>query len=114
MQEFWGDVRPCPTSGYYRARWGLPNNRRSFAIVAYTPGHAIHHVAYLDNVKGLADVGDSAGERFLANADHPTTLRRTSISSRRESADRLRRWQPSAVVLSHFGVFMMRSRISPK
>ena len=32
--------------------------------VAYTPGHASHHVSYFDNLEGVAFVGDTTGVRI--------------------------------------------------
>ena len=108
MQEFWGDVRPCPAERLRIVRDGdcLTIGGRSLSV-AYTPGHAIHHVAYLDNDTGLAYVGDAAGERFHSGTPIiPTTPPPDiDLDAWRESADRVRSWQPSALVLSHFGVF---------
>lgn len=108
MQEFWGDVRPCPADRLRIVRDGdcLTIGGRA-VTVAYTPGHAIHHVAYLDKATGLAYVGDAAGERFHSGTPIiPTTPPPDiDLESWRESADRLRAWRPSALVLSHFGVF---------
>lgn len=108
MQEFWGDVRPCPAERLRIVRDAdcLTIGDRSLSV-AYTPGHAIHHVAYLDTLTGLAYVGDSAGERFHSGTPIiPTTPPPDiDLEAWRASADRLRSWQPRAVVLSHFGVF---------
>ena len=35
--------------------------------VAYTPGHASHHVSYLDATNGIAYVGDTAGVRIAGS-----------------------------------------------
>ena len=35
--------------------------------VAYTPGHAVHHVSYLDEGDGIAYVGDTCGIRIAGD-----------------------------------------------
>jgi glyoxylase-like metal-dependent hydrolase (beta-lactamase superfamily II) len=64
-------------------------------------------VAYLDGATGLAYVGDAAGERFHSGTPViPTTPPPDiDLEAWRESSNRLRAWEPSALVLSHFGVF---------
>jgi glyoxylase-like metal-dependent hydrolase (beta-lactamase superfamily II) len=108
MDELWGDVRPCPVDRLHIVRGGDRLTIGARAIdVAYTPGHAIHHVAYLDEATGLAYVGDAVGERFHSGTPIiPTTPPPDiDLEAWRESCDRIRAWQPSALVLSHFGVF---------
>lgn len=108
MQELWGDVRSCPADRLRIVRDGDSLTIGGRALeVAYTPGHAMHHVAYLDVATGLAYVGDAAGERFHSGTPIiPTTPPPDiDLEAWRESADRLRAWRPSALVLSHFGVF---------
>jgi len=108
MAELWGDVRPCPLDRLHIVRGGDRLTLGARAIdVAYTPGHAIHHVAYLDAATGLAYVGDAAGERFQSGTPIIPTTPPPDIDMEawRESSDRIRAWQPSALVLSHFGVF---------
>ncbi len=108
MQELWGDVKPCPPE---RIRVVRDGDRLTIGLrevrVAYTPGHAIHHVAYLDAMTGLAYVGDAAGERFHSGTPIiPTTPPPdVDLPAWRESLERLRAWNPRALVLSHFGVF---------
>ena len=33
--------------------------------MVYTPGHAVHHVSYFDQVDGIAFTGDTTGMRPL-------------------------------------------------
>ncbi|MEW5917748.1 MAG: MBL fold metallo-hydrolase [Gemmatimonadota bacterium] len=108
MGELWGDVRPCPADRVRVVRNGenLTIGGRSIAVT-YTPGHAIHHAAYLDGETGLAYVGDAAGERFHSGTPIiPTTPPPDiDLEAWRLTSDRLRAWQPAGLVLSHFGVF---------
>ena len=74
--------------------------------VTYTPGHASHHVSYFDPSSGLAFVGDVAGVCALGGyVLPPTPPPDIDLEAWRESCNRIRAWQPSALVLSHFGVF---------
>lgn len=108
MQELWGEVRPCPADKLRVLKDGdrLTLGER-IVDVAYTPGHAIHHVSYLDRATGLAYVGDAAGERFHSGTPViPTTPPPDiDLESWATSIERLREWKPSALVLSHFGAF---------
>jgi glyoxylase-like metal-dependent hydrolase (beta-lactamase superfamily II) len=73
--------------------------------VAYTPGHAWHHVAYLDESTGVAFVGDVAGEA----SQHGTPVLPAApppdidLESWKPSLDLLAAWGPEALLLTHFG-----------
>jgi glyoxylase-like metal-dependent hydrolase (beta-lactamase superfamily II) len=74
--------------------------------VAYTPGHASHHVAYLDEASGWAFTGDVAGVRIgegpvLA----PTPPPDIDLAAWRRSLDTIERWRPRAIAASHFGAY---------
>src|SRR5947207_9563500 len=61
MDRLWGEVKPVP----HRSVVALSGGEEIEGIrVAYTPGHASHHVAYLDESSGDAYVGDVAGVRI--------------------------------------------------
>jgi glyoxylase-like metal-dependent hydrolase (beta-lactamase superfamily II) len=106
MDELWGEIAPVPESrvvvldGGEILRFG---NRR--IEVAYTPGHARHHVSYFDAEAGTAFVGDTAG---LAGPRLPVVLPVTPPPDfdREEwlgSIDRILSWNPAELVLTHFG-----------
>lgn len=73
--------------------------------VAYTPGHAWHHVAYLDESTGAAFVGDVAGE----GSQHGTPALPVApppdidLEAWRPSLDRIAAWGPEALLVTHFG-----------
>jgi glyoxylase-like metal-dependent hydrolase (beta-lactamase superfamily II) len=73
-------------------------------IAAWTPGHASHHVAFLDPLEGLAYTGDVAGVRLAGGAVLPPTPP-PDIDLRlwEGSLELLERWQPRALALAHFG-----------
>lgn len=73
--------------------------------VAYTPGHAWHHVCFLDESSGMAFVGDVAGEASqhgtpaLPAAPPPDI----DLEAWKPSLDLLAAWGPEALLLTHFG-----------
>jgi glyoxylase-like metal-dependent hydrolase (beta-lactamase superfamily II) len=73
--------------------------------VAYTPGHASHHVSYLHEDSGDAFVGDVAGVR-IPPAEHtvaPTPPPDIDVEAWLDSLHELTTWKPGALCLTHFG-----------
>jgi glyoxylase-like metal-dependent hydrolase (beta-lactamase superfamily II) len=71
--------------------------------VAYTPGHASHHVSYFDAHSGSAFVGDTAGVRL--GSPHvlpPTPPPDVDVPAWGASVDRITAWKPSRLFLTHF------------
>ncbi|HTL04525.1 MAG TPA: MBL fold metallo-hydrolase [Gemmatimonadales bacterium] len=73
--------------------------------VAYTPGHAWHHVSYFEAASGSAFVGDTAG---IFGPRLPVVLPVTpppdfDLEAWLGSIERILAWQPSTIVLTHFG-----------
>ena len=64
MDRLWGDFVPVPQSRVKILKGGehLVAGGRDL-LVAYTPGHAWHHVSYFDTSSRIAFVGDAAGIR---------------------------------------------------
>ena len=65
MDRLWGEFAPVPSD---RITWLAGGECLSFGSsvfdVAYTPGHASHHVSFRDRQTGIAFVGDTAGIRI--------------------------------------------------
>jgi glyoxylase-like metal-dependent hydrolase (beta-lactamase superfamily II) len=73
--------------------------------VAYTPGHASHHVCYLHEATGDAYVGDVAGVR-VPPSDHtiaPTPPPDIDVEAWARSIDTVAEWGPERLGLTHFG-----------
>jgi glyoxylase-like metal-dependent hydrolase (beta-lactamase superfamily II) len=73
--------------------------------VAYTPGHASHHVSYLHEESGTAFVGDVAGAR-IPGVDlvvPPTPPPDIDIETWEDSIATVEAWQPEHLALTHFG-----------
>ncbi len=72
---------------------------------AFTPGHASHHVAFLDRASGLAYTGDLAGVRLTAGVVlPPTPPPEVDLRSWEHSLALLESWRASALALAHFGL----------
>ena len=104
MERMWGEVAPVPEANVRALRGGeaLEGFR-----VGYTPGHASHHVCYLDEESGDAYVGDMAGVRippFEATVA-PTPPPDIDLEAWEESISLISAWQPAGLCLTHFGRF---------
>jgi glyoxylase-like metal-dependent hydrolase (beta-lactamase superfamily II) len=106
MDRLWGPVLPVP-AGNVRA---LSGGERVDAVgrsleVAWTPGHASHHVSYFDAETRIAFVGDTAGIRRSSGpyVMPPTPPPDIDLGAWRASADRILAWQPDTLFLTHFG-----------
>lgn len=106
MDRLWGEVRPVPAS----ALVALTGGERVIAggrpwEVAYTPGHASHHVSYFSPDTGLAFVGDTAGVQTVPGGYvlPPTPPPDIDVPAWMRSLERIEQWHPSALFLTHFG-----------
>jgi len=104
MQRRWGEMRPVPEENLRILSGG---ERLGPFAVAYTPGHASHHVAYLHGDSGRAFTGDVAGVR-IAPSDYvlaPTPPPDIDVEAWRRSLDLIAGWDPTSVAITHFGAF---------
>ena len=102
--RLWGEVVPVPEANL-RVLTGGETVLDGTYRVAYTPGHAWHHVAYLHEASGRAFVGDVAGVR-IAPSDFvvaPTPPPDVDVAAWEASLDLLADWDPDALALTHFG-----------
>lgn len=103
MEELWGDIRPVD-AGRVRALAG--GEEIGDWEVAYTPGHARHHVSYLHRPSMTAFTGDVAGMRIGEGPVlPPTPPPDIDLPAWRDSLDALDAWEPSALALTHFGTY---------
>jgi glyoxylase-like metal-dependent hydrolase (beta-lactamase superfamily II) len=105
MDRVWGAFLPVPASQVTVLQGGERLDLAGTALrVAYTPGHAKHHVSFLDEHAGMAYVGDSAGVRV--SGDYliaPTPPPDIDIETWLASLDTIDAWQPVSLFLAHFG-----------
>lgn len=106
MPRLWGAFEAVPEARLVVLRGGehLVIGGRSIRAAA-TPGHAWHHLAYLDERGGLAFVGDVAGEASphgtpVLPAAPPPDI---DLEAWKPSLDLVAAWGPEALLLTHFG-----------
>jgi glyoxylase-like metal-dependent hydrolase (beta-lactamase superfamily II) len=103
LAEIWGEIVPVPERNLHVLEGGelvLGKFR-----VAYTPGHALHHVSYLHEPSGTAFVGDVAGVRIPPSeyVIAPTPPPDVDVEAWDRSLDAVADWEPQALALTHFG-----------
>ena len=108
MDRLWGEMRPLPVERMRVIDGGETIDVAGRPIrVAWTPGHASHHVSYFDERHGVAFVGDTAGIRRGLNpyVMPPTPPPDIDLEAWRESTDKILAWHPAQIFLTHFGAF---------
>ena len=105
MGRLWGEIAPVPAANLVTLRGGerIDAGGRTFDV-AYTPGHASHHVSYFDRSSGVAFVGDTAGVCIdKGYALPPTPPPDVDVEKWRASIDAIEAWSPETVFMTHFG-----------
>ena len=105
MHRLWGEIAPVPQRNLVTLAGGeqIDAGGRTFDV-AYTPGHASHHVSYLDRSSGVAFVGDTAGVCIDGGyVLPPTPPPDIDVEKWRTSLDALEAWSPDTIFLTHFG-----------
>ncbi len=108
MDRLWGDFVPVPAGRVKPLKGEEHINAGGRDLhVAYTPGHASHHVSYFDTSSRVAFVGDTAGiRRGQGNyVMPPTPPPDIDLDAWRTSEDRILSWDPDTLFLTHFGPF---------
>ena len=102
MERLWGEIVPVPEENVKP----LSGGEQVLGMrVAYTPGHASHHVCYLHEESGTAFVGDVAAVRIQPSSlvVPPTPPPDIDIEAWQDSIDTIEGWQPERLALTHFG-----------
>jgi glyoxylase-like metal-dependent hydrolase (beta-lactamase superfamily II) len=102
MDELWGEVAPVPEERVTVLRGG--ETVEGFRV-AYTPGHASHHVSYYHEASGDAYVGDAVGVRIPPGdfVQAPTPPPDIDIEAWLDSIEKVAAWNPQRLCLTHFG-----------
>ncbi len=102
MEYLWGEIVPVPEANVR----SLSGGERVLGMrVAYTPGHASHHVSYLHTDSGTAFVGDVAavsipGVDLLVPPTPPPDI---DVETWIDSIGLIEGWRPERLALTHFG-----------
>jgi glyoxylase-like metal-dependent hydrolase (beta-lactamase superfamily II) len=102
MERLWGEIVPVPEANVT----ALSGGETVLGMrVAYTPGHASHHVCYLHEESGTAFVGDVAAVRIPGTGIvvPPTPPPDIDIEAWEESIGIVESWRPERLALTHFG-----------
>jgi glyoxylase-like metal-dependent hydrolase (beta-lactamase superfamily II) len=103
MARLWGDIVPVPQENLRVLAGG---ERVDGFRVAYTPGHASHHVSYLHEATGTAFVGDVGGVRIDGGPIvPPTPPPDIDLEAWRASLDLVGGWSAQRLAVTHFGAF---------
>jgi len=108
MDRLWGEFLAVPQDRLRVLRGGEKIEVAGRTLdVAYTPGHASHHVSYFDPSSRIAFVGDTAGIRrgsgqYVMPAAPPPDV---DLELWRGSEARILEWDPDTLFLTHFGPF---------
>jgi glyoxylase-like metal-dependent hydrolase (beta-lactamase superfamily II) len=102
MERLWGQVLPVPAGNVVAL--GGEEEIEGFRV-AYAPGHARHHVAFLHEPTGDAYVGDVAGVRIPPGefTVAPTPPPDIDVEAWERSLQTVANWFPQRLCLTHFG-----------
>ncbi|MGN6815911.1 MAG: MBL fold metallo-hydrolase [Solirubrobacterales bacterium] len=102
LEYLWGKILPVPE----RNVRVLAGGESVFGMrVAYTPGHASHHVCYFHEDSGTAFCGDVAACRIPPSnlVLPPTPPPDIDVETWEASLDLVAGWKPRRLALTHFG-----------
>lgn len=102
MEYLWGEILPVPEANVKPLTGGEDVLGMR---VAYTPGHASHHVCYFHEDSGTAFVGDVAAVRIpgVDEVVPPTPPPDIDIETWLDSIATVESWRPERLALTHFG-----------
>lgn len=102
LEYLWGRIVPVPEANVRVLEGG---ESVLGMRVAYTPGHASHHVCYLHEETGTAFVGDVAAVRIPPTelVLPPTPPPDIDIELWEKSIGMVEDWEPERLALTHFG-----------
>src|SRR5215216_488508 len=108
MEELWGEAYPVPEDRIVILKDGEETETAGGVLVAHdTPGHAYHHLAYLEPDSGALLTGDVAGIRLPGQAyiRPPTPPPEIDIEAWVQSINYIRQIGPSSLWPTHYGSY---------
>ncbi len=106
MERLWGELAPVPAEALDVLSGGQRVEAAGRRLtVAYTPGHAAHHVSYFSAETGIAFIGDMAGIRLFPGAPvlPPTPPPDIDLELWLQSLSTIEAWRADTLFLTHFG-----------
>ncbi len=102
MDRLWGEFLPVPEDRLRILSGGESLFGGEFEV-AYTPGHASHHVSYLRD--GVAFVGDVGGVQTIPAGPviPPTPPPDIDVEKWHQSLALIAAWKPTRLAMTHFG-----------
>ncbi|MCA1687062.1 MAG: MBL fold metallo-hydrolase, partial [Actinobacteria bacterium] len=108
MDELWGEARPVSEDRLEVLEGGEELEAAGGVLTAhYTPGHAYHHLAYLEPESGALFAGDVAGIRLPGQSyvRPPTPPPEIDLEAWMQSIGLIRQLSPRSLCPTHFGRF---------
>jgi glyoxylase-like metal-dependent hydrolase (beta-lactamase superfamily II) len=108
MDELWGEARPVPEERLVVLGDGEKVGAAGGRLVAHnTPGHAYHHLAYLEPDSGSLFAGDVAGIRLPGQSyvRPPTPPPEIDVEAWVRSIENIRKVAPVTLHPTHFGSY---------
>ena len=108
MDELWGEARPVPEERLVVLGDGEEVGVAGGRLVAHdTPGHAYHHLAYLEPDSGSLFAGDVAGIRLPGQSyvRPPTPPPEIDVEAWVRSIENIRKIDPATLHPTHFGSY---------
>jgi glyoxylase-like metal-dependent hydrolase (beta-lactamase superfamily II) len=106
MRSFYGETLPVPAERIEAVEDGDRINLGGRGLeVLYTPGHASHHVSFIDDASGAVFTGDATGSHLpWANCYRPSLpAPEVDLDQALASIDRIRDSGGTCLLTSHFG-----------
>jgi glyoxylase-like metal-dependent hydrolase (beta-lactamase superfamily II) len=108
MDELWGEARPVPEDRIVILKEAGETQAAGGVLVAHdTPGHAYHHLAYLELDSGALFAGDVAGIRLPGQSyvRPPTPPPEIDVEAWVGSINHIRQINPESLWPTHFGSY---------
>lgn len=106
MDALWGTMQPVPEDRVTTVDEGDTLQFGELRLdVLYTPGHASHHVSYVDGSRNVLFSGDVAGVRIPPSSLvwPPTPPPDIDVELWHRSVAKLRELNPDCLLLTHYG-----------
>jgi glyoxylase-like metal-dependent hydrolase (beta-lactamase superfamily II) len=109
MDELWGEIRPVPEDRLVKLSGEGEELEAAGGVLSAhdTPGHAYHHLAFLEAESGSLFAGDVAGIRLPGRSyvRPPTPPPEVDVEAWNRSLEKIRSLSPSVLLPTHYGAY---------